>query len=558
MSGYESTLVEAVADDPNDFEVEAYTPGVGLADASGIPGILQSREVREVARALTNWVDDGRRKHRGSLIDRRGYLPTDNFFDELSIARAAVRDDDCVSGLADVTEGLIFQTTKWEAEDADIADVFNQVSAALNMDDYLRTAYRELFTASQVITATQWGMRTFRVRGRTEPDEPEVPVAGKRKGRPRRAEYKDLIVPVRITTLDSSKVIPVGNGVWGKDMLAWHGSQSDMDLWGEIADRQVTIDPTMENLVLGKYTPSAHEALELGNQGVDPKALLLLDPARVWRHTLTMPNYQTWPDNRMRSVFRHLDLKQQLMDADRVQLVGAANYILLVKKGSDQQPGQAVEIDHLKQNFRTVAKLPVIVSDHRLSIEIITPKVDLTLNSEKYDVVDNRIIRRLLGAFVSESSANSRNASGMARMVSRLLESRRHMFKRSIEQHIAGGVMAFNSDHPKMKTATEPNFAFVPAKVEVGSDVDFFNAVMAARQRGDLSRESYLETLGFDQDVELQRVLEERLYADSVFQTHDPFDSPANANNGGMPDGAYGSTGGRPSGSSSTTSGSEA
>lgn len=548
---------EEVPDTASDFEVEYVTPQVGVVDHSGL-GVSRNPRVREIARALSTWVEEGRRPGRASLLDRRGYLASDSFFDELFTARVAMRDDDCVSGLADVTEGLIFQATKWEAEDGDLADVFNQISAALDMDAYMRTAYRELMGASQVVTATQWGYRTFKVRGRTAPPPPEpvapaadgtiAPPVPPRKGRPRRKVYADLWVPTAITVLDSSKVIPVGNQVWGRTGLAWHATQGDMDTWARVESEGGLIDPTMDNLILGPYRPGRTEADELIKHGVDPKALLLLDPARVWRHTLTMAPYQIWPDNRMRSIFRHLDLKQQLMDADRVQLVGAANYILLVKKGSDAHPGTQEEVTHLKENFRTVAKLPVIVSDHRLDIEIITPKVDLTLSKEKYDVLDERIIRRLLGAFVPEASSNSRNASGMGRMVSRLLESRRHMLKRSNERHIAASIMALN---PQLSGEVEPNFAYVPARVEVGSDMEFLNAVMAARTRNELSRETYLETLGFDQEVELQRIMDEREYADLFFQTHTPFDSPA-GNNAGLPPGSYGSTGGRPRGASTS------
>jgi hypothetical protein len=78
-----------------------------------------------------------------------------------------------------------------------------------------------------------------------------------------------------------------------------------------------------------------------------------------------------------------LDLKRQLMNADRASLIGAANYILLVRKGTDQRPAQQEEIDNLKENYNFIAKMPVIISDHRLEIDIIAPKIDLTLQSRR-------------------------------------------------------------------------------------------------------------------------------------------------------------------------------
>jgi hypothetical protein len=73
------------------------------------------------------------------------------------------------------------------------------------------------------------------------------------------------------------------------------------------------------------------------------------------------------------------------------------------------------------------------------------------------------------------------------------------------------------------------------------------NAALAARARRDLSRHTYLETLDYDHDVELERVRDEAdSGADEVFQTHQPFD--AQNTNGGTPPGAQGQTGGRPTG----------
>lgn len=545
----------------------------GWANASGLPDTEVLPSVREVANRLSQWVTEARAvRNRTSLFDRRGYVASDNPFEHMQIARKAVAEDDVVAGAAEVTEGLIFQGAKWESEDADDADCFNQIARDLNQDDLLRASYRELFTYSQVVFASYWGRKTYTVRGYNAPAEQKLdkitdPATGAvtyepprdpetnqpkkpdRRGPKRRKKY-DVWVPTRIAILDSARVIPVGRSLWGQDRLAWHASQEEMELWDGIY-MGTEDDATLATLIIGKYTPSKDEEQELQKLGIDPKRLLELNPQYVWRHTATRASYERWAQNRMKSIFRLLDMKQQLMDADRAALVGAANYIVLVKKGSKEEPAVQGELENLKDNMKVVARMPVIISDHRLEIEIITPKIDMTLDSSKYDTLDRRIIARLLGA-LSIASSGQRNESTLTtgRMVARLLENKRQMLKRTLEKYIARAIV----EHPmnEGKFDGEPNLTYTPRNVQLDNDAQVVQAVLALAARKDLSRESELEFFGFDQAVEAQRKLnEEETGLDDIFGTAIPFDSPQNA--GGMPPGAFGAQGGRPTGGGQPT-----
>jgi hypothetical protein len=95
---------------------------------------------------------------------------------------------------------------------------------------------------------------------------------------------------------------------------------------------------------------------------------------------------------RLKSVFPLLDLKQQLMEADRVTLVGAANFILLVRQGTKEEPATQEEIDNLKENFKVVAKLPVVVGDHRLSDRHHHPRPGAHPRRREVRHLDRRII----------------------------------------------------------------------------------------------------------------------------------------------------------------------
>jgi hypothetical protein len=81
---------------------------------------------------------------------------------------------------------------------------------------------------------------------------------------------------------------------------------------------------------------------------------------------------------------------------------------------------------------------------------------------------------------------------------------------------------------------------------------------MAARQSRDLSRESFLESFGFDQAVEHQRIVREADLYDDDFQTAVPFTAGAGGDpakvgdgQGGAPSAVTGAQGGRPVGGGS-------
>lgn len=563
------------------IEVRPINDTVGWVDATGLPVGLLAGPVEQIGRELARWVDGTRAAtQKLSLFDRNAYAAPDNPYAQMRIARDAVRNDDVIGGVADVTEGLIFQGVKWEAPDPDDADIFNQISRDLNLDDLIRVIHREDYTYSQVVLGIYWGRKKYKVRGhnivepkpikQTDPmtglpsytptmnDDTGKPVKPKKIKRKR--EY-DIVCPLGITVLDPLRVVPLSPGPFGQDVLAWQATPAEYRTYELLLNGEI-VDPVMERFFLQVYNPPREEADQLVRFGIDPKRLVILNPDNVFRICRTKPSYSRWPDLRMRSVFSLLDLKQQLIEADRVSLVGAANYILLVRKGTKDDPADQSEIDNLKENFQVVAKLPVIIGDHRLEIEIITPDQQFTLDTDKYDVIDRRILSRCLGA-LSVASSGQRNESTLtiARGVARLLESRRHMVKRALEKHIARATV----DHPFNvdKFDDEPNLAFTPRNVQLDSDAQITQAVMALRTQKELSRESVLEWFGFDQEVEAQRrEYEEESGLDAVFGTTIPFNSPGN-NGGPVPPGqgpnggpaapqVTGAQGGRPVGGGRT------
>jgi hypothetical protein len=512
--------------------VEVITPenSAPWINATGMENYELQDTVTTLSRELASWVQTTRGASRPSLFNRTAYVAPDNPYALLRTAKSAVENDDVIGGTCDVTEGLMLQGLKWEAEESDDADIFNQMARDLDLDAFARTWHREDFTYSQATVGMWWGRREYKLRAKTE--------TGK-------ASKKKVMVhcPIALTVLDPDKIVPLKPGPFGQERLAWRASDDEYATMTAVRDGTVTVDAVLDTFTTGPITVSRGEAEYLQSIGVDPKRLLGLNPQYIFRISRTKAHYERWTTVRLKSVFPLLDLKQQLMEADRVTLVGSANYILLVRQGSKEEPAQQEELDNLNENFRVVAKLPVVVGDHRLTIDIITPDQENTLAQNKYDTLDQRMIARTLGALSVASGQRTESTLTIARGVARQLENRRHMFKRALEERIARAVVEDPANEGVFKS--EPNLTFTPRSVQLDSDAEVVRAILALRTQKELSRESTLEYFGFDQAVEAQRREHEEDVYDDIFNTIVPFSAPGA---GGEPSQVSGARGGRPPG----------
>lgn len=510
--------------------------------------------IGKLGRELANWVSDiqgGTRRGGASLINRQAYNPPTNPYASMMTAYQAVENDDVISGVADVTEGLMFQDLGFESDDQAETDVFNQIARDLNLDGLARQWHREEYIYSQVVMGVWWGRREYTPRLKT----------GDKRARASKKKYA-IATPVAVTFLDPRRVVPLQPGPFGQDRLAWAATKDEYTNYvlswqtggyGDALMREFLTGPT--NL------EDKGERSYLSGMGIQVDYLININPSTVIRYSRTKSHYERFPSLRLKSTFPLLDLKQQLMEADRVTLVGAANFILLVRQGSKEEPATQGEIDNLQENFKVVAKVPVVVGDHRLQIDIITPSQEHVLESNKYDTLDRRIISRALGALtIASSGQRNENSLSIARGIARLLESRRKMFQRFMEEHLVRSIL----EHPAnvgIFKGSDPSLAFTPRNIQLDSDADFLKSVLAMRTMNELSRQSMLETFGFDQAVEAMRreIEAEPGGYDDIFQTHVPFDSPTgdpnadpnakpSAEGTGEPAVVSGARGGRPKG----------
>lgn len=470
----------------------------------------------EVA-ALIKWTvstqGDYGRARQGGLFQRDRFVTPTRVFDQFRVAKDAAETDDVVSGVLESTEALAFNRISFASVDEDEEDIWNQIAFDIDLESRVRELWRELFTASQVYGLTWWGQKSYKVRGHSD------------KGVKRKRVLNNLTVPLGLTILEPTKVVPVGNLMFNQEALAYIADRTEVDMLDAAVLNDPEADPVSRQIIVAKYAPPDYERRNLAKEGINADWLYILNPKNVWRHTLTRPQYERFARVRMVSVYELLDLKHQLRQMDRAHLIGGTNFIILIKKGSEHFPAKPEEIDQLKTQVTTVARVPILVGDHRLSVEIVTPKTDNTLSADKHSMLDARITTRLYQMFLihgGSGTPRSDDSVKLAKVIARGLESRRYMLKRAIERSIVAPCVDAN---PGLEFY--PSLRFHPTRIELDFDAATVQFLLDLRDRGDLSRDSILNELDFDQEDEsIKRQREARDY-DSIFvQTNVPFSAP--------------------------------
>jgi len=453
---------------------------------------------------LVNWSNNIQQR-AGGIFERDRYLTPASIFHQFRTALDAAETDDVVSGVLETTESLAFTDISIECEDEDEEDIWNQILD--DIDIYTRTLemWRELFIVSQFYVATYWVKKDYKVRGKTS------------SGNKKRKSFSGIKVPGAISILDPLKVVPVGNFLFGQEQLAYIADRSEAKNFDQFLAGTNSSDMVVAQLLQGRYNPDQEEKKYLSSitqRNMDH--LFLLNPNNVWRHTATKPAYLRFATLRMKSIFELLDLKQQLRQADRAHLIGNTNFIVLVKKGSDAFPAKSDEVTSLANQVKMAARVPVIVGDHRIDVEIITPKMDSTLIPEKYNALDARITARLFQILMTgnyAAGASGDDSIKLARVVARGMEARRNMIGSSFLKNVLMPTFKANSEFTSV-----PQLHFHPKRIALDFDPNVLNYYQELRDRGDLSRETILSEMDIDQEQESRRRVREKEKYDSIFK----------------------------------------
>lgn len=526
---------------------------VSYINEAGVPEEVAEEAVGRIRDELASQMDTWSRQLNSeingtgssNLFFRNRYSLSAKVFDQFRACSDAVEYDNILSTTSDVLEALAFQSVTMESNDTDEANIWNQIAEDIEIDARLREVFREIFKVSQCYVGVIWGNKSYKVEtnpiekaGPPDPlvEDPESGALVKKSTltgkdgeestpakRARRKEY-DLVVPRALTILDPTKVLPVGQLMFGMERYAYLASKSEHDAFMASAQNVLAggepTDGLSSQMLEGWYSPNA-SAEELNLAGGSSDYMWLFKPQALFRHTMTKAQYERFAAVRLNSIMAILDQKQQLMASDRAHLIGSTNFIIVLKRGSDAHPAKPGEVAQLRSQARTLARMPILVGPHDLSVEIITPNMDFTLSEERYRVLDSRLLHRALGTFDPGLSTAEGDANQMSQVVSRSIEGRRRDIVSTFKNKLFRLIQEVNEDMDDI-----PTVALHPRRVIVDWDVNIINGILKLRDRGDLSRETTLEEFDYDQDVEALRRKEEAELYDPFFKSSIPFSSP--------------------------------
>lgn len=546
----------------------SYVNETGETEEFARQALLQGRTVDgrpirdEIATAMNSWLNQLTTPSiaGGSLFFRNRYTMTENIYDQMLQASDAVEYDEILGSVCDATEGLAFTEVSFEMVDQDEEDIWNQIARDIRLNARMREMWREVFKVSQVYVAVDWQQKVYKVRTKQIPmgdldSEPNQPIAGAEdlhqsgvpnpgpKKRARRKQYA-VTVPGNLTIIDPTKVLPVGQLVFGQERFAYLATKWENDAFTAVFNGQMQ-DDVVSKMFDGPYQPTPQELSYLTDAHRGPTNrvyMWLFKKDALFRHTLSKAQYERFSAIRLKSALPILDMKAHLRASDRAALIGATNFIIVLKRGSDKYPARPGEVEQLREQARVVARMPILVGDHRLSVEIVTPATEHVLDYNRYNLLDERLIMRALHTFRfgGKHAGTSDTAATTDDQIARGIESRRNDLADTLEDKLVRLTMDKNEG-----ILTEaPEIAFHPKRVVVSYDSKIMQLVMQVRNGGDISRETLLEEFGFDQDVEYVRRKREK-GVDDVFQSSVPFSSPqsnpfATGTAGGRPIGGGG------------------
>lgn len=454
----------------------------------------------------------------GSLLARRRYQTPANVIDEIKLARSlAERDDDVAAVIGEMVAIAFGDGYEHQGDDEATVELFTEMAKAKhsNLANALQEMYRELLISSQVNTAILFTREnlTYSLQGSN------------------RRLSKSVAVPL-IGVLHAENIRVIGNDMFGTGLLAYYPDNDRLRRWLEkyfnprtppaVKAQMGREDRVSANLYTGKVPQGLIDA-EAPNwaERWSAENLYFLNPKMVHRSTFPKGQWK-YPRPLLTRDFSLLEAKRLLNIMDYALLQGGSNFIVVAKKGSDKRPAQKDELDNLQNVVRTASKTGVIVGDHRLEFEVITPKMEALLNPDKRRLLGRKIVQAMMRIPEAAQEAPPRSSTSNPELESkaRVVTSDRALLKAHVEDYVYDETV--NRNPRVFKEA--PCLAF--PKVILQGTQFFTDFMLKLRDRGDIPRKWVVEYAGFDFDAAVdQRKREIESGADEVLvPAHTPFD----------------------------------
>jgi hypothetical protein len=475
--------------------------------------------------------------NEGSLLARAKFRTPSNVFEEIALARDMVERDDDVGAAVGAMLALAFGEGMQHAhEDEVTVALFDEVARHANLDMRFKEMYREYLIAGAVTTVELFTRESFQFR----PHGAE------------RQRTRTVVAPL-LGVLPGELVRVLDSDLFGTGRLAYRPATGAQENWlAEFFSQSTSAarkaEMRRENRVLASLLVEEVE-LPFDDPGLfapanaeDPpggRKVYVLNP-RMVRRTTMPKGPEKYPRPPLTRNFALLEAKRLLNLMDYALLQGGANFLVVAKKGSDQRPAQQAEITNLRETIKRASRTGVIIGDHRLAIEVITPDLRELLNPDKRKLLARKLVGALLRVPDFKESDSAEGVRADVEIFSRVIASDRQDVRRHVENGTYREVARRNSATFSQGAAG----VWFPKIVLQGVNY-FTDLVLKLRDRGDISRKRAIEAGGFNYEAEVQQRRLEKGSGDDRVMTPAavPFSSP----NAGPQD----NNSGRPRGSSS-------
>lgn len=430
--------------------------------------------------------------YQGSMLARTPFRTPASVIEEMRLARSVADTDDDIGAIIGEMIAIAFgDGLTNQHRDEKTLEFFNQMSgpgpAGIDLNSTAEEMYREYLISGNLTTLTLFSRRRLQYF----PIKSATPVQAQ------------LQVP-NVAVLPAENIRVVSNDIMGNGALAYVVDDENMRNW-----LNTYLDP---NTPQARKTLMALEepvaaALFIGRYDVpwndgDPMSrgltVYVLNPQMV--HRTTLPKGAVpYARPLLTRNFALLEAKRLLNILDYSLLQGGTNYIVVAKKGTDALPAQQPEIDNLVEQVRHASRSGVMVGDHRLSIEIITPKLDELLNSSKRQLIGRKLKMGLMRQTEEvPGDTGTQGAMNEMELTSRVVSSDR----RKVITHAQSTFYAATATRNRAIFPMGAPSIWAP-KIILNNVALFWTNLLQARDRGDIPRRYVVEALGFDYEAAL-------------------------------------------------------
>lgn len=500
--GQEHGLVFPSGVDPSGFRAHLQAEGppdsVMVVNDTGLEDPVVQRAVMDtfVENASLAWARQTTFQtytQQGNMLARSAYKAPANIRDEIKLARELAEwDDDVAAVIGQMLATAFGEGMENHHRDEKTVALFNEVARNCDLDLVLQELYRELLISSQINIATLFTREEFEYT----------------LGRSEFVQSQSMTAPL-IGVLPAEHIRIIGNDMFRTGTLAYDPEDAKLSTWlDKYFDPRTSAaekaamgreDRVSANLFTGAVDISVQDQLDPSELPATGGRLYTLNPRLVSRTTFPKGALK-YPRPLLTRNFALLEAKRLLNIMDYALLQGGSNYIIVAKKGTDQHPAQGGEVTNLAEVVRRASKTGVIIGDHRLDFEVITPELKELLNPAKRRMLGRKLVMAMLRlAEHGEEEGGSEGIKSDGEMVGRVITSDRRIIKRLVEDHVYREVSKRNR---KVLPKGAPSLWF--PKIILQGTQWFTDYVLKLRDRGDIPRSWAVAAGGFDWEAAVE------------------------------------------------------